>query len=420
MTRRQLLPNVYLTFLPSEKFKTGLLSAQMVSPLRRETAGRNALLVNVLSRGTARYPDMAAMNRAMDLLYGAELAPMVRKKGENQVFGFAASFVDERYLPDGERLLEPVADLMGELFCQPATQGGRLNAGYVTGERENLADLLRSAVNDKAAYANLRLIEEMCAREPYGVGRMGKAEDVEKVSPRRLNSHYQQVLATARLELFYCGAAREERVRGALTRAFAALPRRGEGETAPTVRQKAPDSCHTVVEELDVSQGQLCVGFRAEGGDAPATRLVNAMFGGGGNSRLFWNVRERLSLCYCADSVYHRKKEIITVSAGIDPASYQRALEEILAQLEALARGDWEDWELESARNYLLGGLREMEDSARAMEDFAIGQTACGGEETLQGIARALREVTRERIMAAAGAVRLDTVYFLKGRDARV
>ena len=67
MTRQNLMDNVYLTYVPSEKFKTSFLSAQMVVPLAPETAGLNALLVNVLGRGTLRCPDMAAIARELEL-----------------------------------------------------------------------------------------------------------------------------------------------------------------------------------------------------------------------------------------------------------------------------------------------------------------------------------------------------------------
>ena len=63
MTRQMLMDNVYLTHIPSDKFKTSYFSAQMAAPLRAGTAGRNALLVNVLGRGTARLPDMAALGQ---------------------------------------------------------------------------------------------------------------------------------------------------------------------------------------------------------------------------------------------------------------------------------------------------------------------------------------------------------------------
>ena len=417
MTRQMLMENVYLTYIPSEKFKTSFFSAQMAAPLRAETAGLNALMVNVLSRGTARCPDMAAIGRELDMLYGARLEPTVRKKGENQLFGFVASCVDDRFLPAGERLLEPVTDLLGDMYCRPAADGGRLREDYADSERANLIDEIRSIVNDKRVYAARRLLEEMCAGEPYGVRRMGRAEDVERISLRALDEHYRTILPQGRLELFYCGSAARERVAGAFARAFEGLPRRGRLEPAATTRRPAPEQVRLTVEEMDVTQGKLCLGLRTDSADMAATMLMNAMFGGASTSKLFMNVREKLSLCYYAGSAYHRQKGIITVSSGIEFANYDRALAEIYAQLEALRDGDWEEWELQGARSSLCSGLRSMEDSAASLEDFVMGQAAAGGEETIPGLLEAVRQVTPERIRAAAGAVRPDTVYFLRGRE---
>ena len=129
-------------------------------------------------------------------------------------------------------------------------------------------------------------------------------------------------------------------------------------------------------------------------------------------------MRDKLSLCYYAGSVYHRQKGIITVSSGIESGSYDRAVEEIFAQLDALRQGSWEDWELESARQSLLSGIRSMEDSAGSLEDYMLGVAAVGGDETLEGLSAALREVTPQRVRDAAAAVKPDTIYFLKGKEA--
>ena len=125
-TRTQLADGMYLTYLPAEKFKTSLLSAQFVTPLRRETAAAYALLPAVLRRGTVSCPDMGALSARLDKLYGAHINYTVRKKGENQCAGFVASLIDDSYAPGGEKLLEPVAALLGELICNPATERGRV------------------------------------------------------------------------------------------------------------------------------------------------------------------------------------------------------------------------------------------------------------------------------------------------------
>ena len=65
------MEGVYLTYLPARKFKTGILSAQFVTPLRQETASAYALLPAVLRRGTVTYPDIPAYAAEVQAYYTA-------------------------------------------------------------------------------------------------------------------------------------------------------------------------------------------------------------------------------------------------------------------------------------------------------------------------------------------------------------
>lgn len=415
--RREIMENVYLTYLPATKFKTGCLSAQLVTPLRRETAAWNALLPPVLSRGTVRYPDMESLSAAMDRLYGMNLSTTIRKRGERQCVGFVTTVIDDRYAPGGEPLLEPAAQLLGELFLDPVTRGGRFLPEYVESEKTNLIDSIRSIRNDKRDWADRRLLEEMCAAEPYGVSRWGDEPSAAKINNQKLYQYSQRLLAESRLELFYCGSAERRRVEDALLEAFAALPRGVPAELSAPERPAAPSEPRFVTETMDVTQGKLAMGFRCATDDVPAMILANLLFGGTSNSKLFMNVREKLSLCYYASSLYARSKGILTVSSGIETKDYDRALTEILHQLEAVQRGEWEDWELAAARSAMRASLQSLGDSQGAMENYYLGQAATGQDESPEELLVLLSEVTPERIRAAAQSVKLDTVYFLKGRE---
>jgi len=417
MTRRELMNGVHLTYLPAGKFKTNLISAQFVLPLTRETASWNALLPNVLHRGTMRYPDMESLSKAMDLLYGAQISGTVRKKGENLCIGFVGSFLEEKYLPEKAALLEPVTALMGELLCDPATTSGRFIPAYVEGEKQNLIDLIRSSINDKRDYAAKRLIQEMCGDEPYGVMRLGDEKSVKKINNGKLFLYYQNLLATAPLELCYCGLIPPDRVERAFREAFASLPRQNIQPWGITQRRPAPETPRYVTEEMDVTQGKLSMGFRCESRDWAALMLANMLFGGSSTSKLFMNVRERLSLCYYASSSYHRVKGIITVQSGIECEKYQTVHDEILAQLAAVQRGEWEEWEKESALRMLINALNSLGDSAGQMEDFFLSQTVLDLGGTPESIRQQLLAVDDERICLAAQSIKLDTVYFLKGGE---
>ena len=415
--RKELSPGVFFNYVHATKFKTGLLSAQLVVPLDAEQTAAGALLPAVLRRGTARHGDMLALSRALDRLYGAGLSFTVRKKGENQCFGFLASFIDDRLALGGEKLLEPAAELLGEVLLRPATDGGVFRCDYVDGEKDNLIDAIRSILDDKRDYAGKRLIEEMCRGERYGIPRLGTEDAVAALDGAVLWDFYQRTLMTARVELFYCGSAELDRVDDALRRGVAALPHGERVLPAASVRVAAPETPREFSETMDVTQGKLSMGWRAATEDSHAMMLANLIFGGYSNSKLFLNVREKLSLCYYASSGFHRSKGIVTVSSGVDFADEQRARTEILAQLASVQRGEIEPWELEGAKGVLFSAVRSREDSGTRMEENLLGQAATGLWESDEELIAALDAVTPERVAAAARSMTLDTVYFLKGEE---
>ena len=182
-TRTQLADGMYLTYLPAGKFKTSLLSAQFVTPLRRETAaayapgagGTAAGHRQLPGYGGAECPAGQAVWRPYQL-YGPQ-------KGENQCVGFVASPIDDSLCPGGEKLLEPVAELLGELICDPATERDGLCPPILESEKTNLIDAIRSIINDKREYADGRLLREMCAGEALRHSEAGRREGCRKTEP---------------------------------------------------------------------------------------------------------------------------------------------------------------------------------------------------------------------------------------------
>ena len=423
VTRRELFPGVWLRAVHTNKFKSSYLSVTLLVPLDRRTAGANALIPEVLRRGTAIHPDMESLSAALDELYGGAIEPVVRKKGESQCVGFAASFLDDAYALKGEKILEPAANLLGEVLLKPYTEKGVFSSGYTDGEKANLIDRIRAQINDKRTYAVRRLTREMCKYEAFGADKLGDEESVSNLTPESLWEQYQKLLREARVEVYFCGSADPDRVAGALRSALSALPV-NEDRVDPVcdVRVTAGPEPIVVEETMDVTQGKLALGFRTGGltcweEEYPALYLATAVFGGTTLSKLFMNVREKLSLCYYASATLERMKGLVLVSSGIEFDKYETARNEILAQLEAVKRGEIEDWELEGSRRTLISACMTTLDEQSRQEEFWLGQAAAGLEESPEEFAARLEAVTREQVAAAAQKWELDTIYFLKGKE---
>lgn len=419
--RTELMPGVFLSHLRSDKFKTACMSVTLLTQLRRETAAMNAVIPFVLRRGTTRYGDMEQLSRRMDELYGAAVEPVVRRIGEIQCIGFYGSFPEPDYLPGGEALLGDTCALMAQLLLDPVTRGGLLLPQYVDSEREKLLDIIRSRMNDKRSYALSRCIEEMCCYEDFAVSRFGSESEAENIHYKKLTRHYRELIQTCPVEIFYCGKTDFKAVSAAMRDAFSAMPR-GEidYDIGTDLRMNAvEDHVRFVEEEMDVTQGKLVLGFRLgecmEEPDIPALYVFNAVYGSGATSKLFMNVREKLSLCYYASSAVYLHKGIMLVSSGIEFDKLDAARDEILAQLDSVRRGEITDDELRSAKKSVASDLRAVQDSIGELEGFYLSQALDGLDYGPAELAALAEDVTKEDVQAIAESIECDLIYFLKG-----
>ena len=415
----ELFPGVTLRCIRDTRFKQGALSIQLLRPMTHEEAALNALLPAVLLRGCESCPDLKQIIHRLDDLYGASIGALVRRIGDYQTTGFYCGFMEDRFALEGDRILSPMVSFAGELLLRPVLENGVFSQDFVESEKKNLISAIESQRSDKRAYAAARLLENMCQNDSFGIPRLGNAEQVAAITAESLYRHYRRILEESALELFYVGSASMEEVADAVRPLVAGLDRRLQPLPRQTAYQPSPESRET--ETMEIAQGKLSLGFTTsitnQDPRFAAMQLCNAIFGSGMTSKLFMQVREKLSLCYAIGSSYYGSKGIVTVNAGIDTCQEKAATEAIMQQLQACQAGQITENELQSARESILSSLRAVCDSPGAMEAF-FGVAALNGlNRSLEEYAAQIRAVTLEDIAAAAQTLHLHSSFFLKGED---
>ena len=410
----ELFPGVTLRCFPDHRFKQSCLSIQLVRPLCREEAAMNALVPAVLLRGTETAPDLRAITLRLDDLYGASVGALVRKVGDVQTTGFYCNFIDDRYTM-GEALMPAMVEFVAQLLFRPVPENGVFRADFVESEKKNLISTLQTQLNNKRAYATARLLETMCKDDPFGIPRLGREEDVQRITPQALYDHYRKILTESRVDLFYVGPQDAHRVAALLKplfadRAYVPLPaqtpfRGGAGETA--------------VQTMDVTQGKLAIGYctpiTSRDPDFAAMQVLNTLFGAGMTSKLFMEIREKQSLCYDIGSSYYGSKGIMTVSAGIDWDKEALVSGQIEDQLKACKAGDITPEELQSAKESLCSALESTHDSPGAIEGY-YANGALSGHFTDPGTyIGQVQAVTAADCARVAQTVQKHSSFFLKG-----
>ncbi len=418
--RSQLLPEVYLTCTKTDQFRTGCLFVLLTTELKREDAAKNALLPRVLRRGTAQYPDMQALNGALEMLYGTSIEPVALKKGELHCVGFAADFPDGAFVPEGGDLLEQVISLVGSMLLEPNTRGGMLLPDYVESEREKLLQELQGAADYKASYAAKQLRSKMCQGERYAVDRLGEENQARSIGYQGLTKHYRRILAKARLEIYCCSSADFERVARAVRSAFSALPRGDVGALTPTQILCTPKQgkVRRFTEEMDVAQARLVMGYRLGEGmqhpDHAAIAIFHMLLGGSANSMLFRQLRQEKGLCYSVSASADRHKGVLFLSAGVEAEKLpeaEAAMREVVAKI---ADGAFTEEMLEASKRELINHLRLSADQPGGLGVQWLDLKLLALEYTPEEWIGLLDCVTKAQVAAVAADVREDAVYWLR------
>ncbi len=416
MQKYEIKNGINLYYIEDKKHKTVSAAFYLHRAIRRDEVTYNSLLASVLNRGTRKLPDINALNKYLEGLYGAVCEVNIGKKYGVQSIISAFSTVSDKYT--GENTVEKCINIMLDFIYDPKLSDGVFDASYVDSEKKNLKDYIEGLSNDKRSYANLRCVEEMCEGELMGIKDTGYVEDIAGITPESLYKHYKNIITTSPIDIFVSGDVDIEKVVDVF-KAYLADVEFCIKPLENIIDEPKEVSGKTVVDKFEVNQGKLAMGFRtytfAGDDDYYAMLVANSVFGGGAHSKLFANVREKLSLAYYVSSRFTKFSGIMLVSSGVEFANFKKAEDEIMVQFDAVRNGDFTDEEVKVAKESIINVYRSYFDSQFYLRDYYIGNILYGIDETIEQAIEKVRNVTPDRIKSAFEKVKLDVRYYLTG-----
>ncbi|MBR3817369.1 MAG: insulinase family protein [Clostridia bacterium] len=418
MERKNIAPGVRLFTHNTAQFKNAVVSLNITAPLDGDTSAR-ALLIHTLARTSMNYPTVYEMNRRLASLYGAGLSASVKKIGEAQVLSLVLVCLDDRFALKGESVLSEGVDLLVNAFLKPDITPTGFKEENITREKRLLIEKIDSERDDKRVYALTRMTEEMCRDEFYGTDRLGDKDTISALDGKELFRVWKNMLFNCPIQINVTGNFDKAETEKLFTDRFNAIGRKAENITEVRTEfiSEAYES-RTVTEKQKIKQGKLVIGMRAgmtyEGDNFPALKIMTAIFGSGTFSKLFMNVREKMSLCYYCSARLIDSKGIITVESGVETENANKALEAIRNELDAVRRGDFTDEIIEQAKLSITDSYKSFSDSVLYIDMWATMQCNKPDFRSPEDYAAMMKDVSREEIIVAANMVTEDTVFILE------
>jgi len=419
----QLSNGVEGLFIKNSRFNTTLISYNFYTPLKKESIAENALLPFMLTSCGKKYPDFSKLNYKLAKLYGATLDASTEKFGDYQLIKMKITVINDRFSLDEDSLVKNASDMLLGLIFEPNTENCEFFEDDLKREKRKAIEHIKGELSEKRIYAKNRLISEIYGDEPYGLPKCGTIEDVEKITGASLYNAWENLLRTAFVRVQVVGAAMPNGLFETISERFDSIERCNITDCKQTTPTPAVDIPKTVTEHMDITQGKLCLGFSSEcfGNDDVSLpfMVMSDIFGGGPYSRLFSNVREKMSLCYYCSAASLRSKGLLTVESGVETQNCEKAEKEILNQLEIIKNNEFSDFEFESSIKSITDALNSYYDSQNTLDTWYVIKINNDSLYSPTDLANMLASVTREDVVKVAQGIKLNTVYKLLPKEAK-
>ena len=419
--KKEVKQGINLHNINTNKFKTNLYAVFLATPLSRENVTKNALLTAVLRRGTKNIESQVLISKKLEEMYGASFDCGIEKTGDNHIIKFYLETINEAFLPEKEELDKKCIELLFDIILNPLVQNDGFKPEYLESEKKKLKQIIEGKIDNKRTYSFERCVEEMFKDEPYGLYKFGYVEDLEKITPQNLYQYYKELIKKCKIDIFVSGNLKDTDINNLIennAEIKALEARTPEYVENKENSEKIPVREEKVVEEkMQVGQGNLVIGLSSNSqikNEKFVMSVYNAILGGGANSKLFQNVREKNSLAYTAGSTFRRQKNTIFIRCGIEIENYQKALDTIKEQIEDMKNGNFTEEDIENAKKLIVSSVKGISSEQDTEITYYYGQELSDTFTTIDDYVTKINNVTKSNIEEVAKEIWINTVYFLR------
>lgn len=405
----------------NDKFKSIYISYNFTMEVKENSVfSNNAVLGALMAKSSRKYQTQKEIEKYLNSLYGANYDVNVEKYGDLYNLEFRIEYINKKFLPGNEDLLENILNFLKEMIYNPADWTDE----NIKREKEFILERINERKDEKLKYGVQRAEELLCKDEPFGVFLYGDQDNVQNVDKDVLKNAYSELLKSCVTVIISGNLEGYDNIEETFNEVFKNIEFSSKEVTdlIYNTKRESDNKTEEVKEYQDTTQSVLSLGLRIKDctiDDFYALNLYNAILGTTPSSKLFQNVREKESLAYTVRSRYYRFKDIIVIFAGINKENYQKAVDVIKEQIEAIKKGEISKVEFESAKDSLMADLLEWKDSKIAMAKMKFANIIAfkDADITVEDMRERMSRVTLEDVIRVANLVSVEKIFVLGGVD---
>ncbi len=398
--------------IETDKFKRNMIKINFKKKIVKKDLTLRNLITKVLLNSNGNYKTRRELEIKTEDLYNLSCGGSTSISGNYILTSFKSVFLNEKYTEKNMNL-ESIKFFFNLIF-NPLVNNNKFTT-FDLAYRE-LNDEINTYKDNKGRYAKLKMFENLDPTRPHKA--VGYIEDLENITNEELYDEYKKMLKSDEIDIFIIGNFDSDIIKGHIENLIN-INTVKKSSGLHFIDYKKEKKLPKIIKEKDtIEQTKLSIGIKLFNlTDFELKYVLNLytyILGGGPDSKLFKNVREKNSLCYSINATYNPIDKLIIISAGINKEDCKKTISLIKQQLQDMSKGDFSEQELEAGILTYVNALKDIEDYPSSILRMYESKEYLNFD-LIETRIEEIKKVNIKDIIKVSKKIKLDTIFVLEG-----
>lgn len=397
--------------ITTDKFKSVSMKVNFKKKIEKQDITYRNLLTKLLLQSNKDYPNKQSLEIATEDLYNQGISANNYISGNYIITSFNTTFLNETYTE--KNMNEKSIEFFLGLIFKPNVSNKQF--AYFDLAQRLVKDEIDTIKDDPKSYSIQRLAEEM---NEFSFNPIGYLDDLEKITNEDVYNYYENMLKSDLIDIFIIGNINADKTKNLINKKFNVNTIKKPGKSHFIVNDKIRKRAKSIEENMPLEQAKLCLGFKLSSlTDFEIKYVMNVycyILGGGPDSKLFKNVREKHSLCYNISCFHRPVTNTMIITAGVNKEDAKKCISLIKKEINKMAKGDFSDSDIQSAKIIGVNALKEIEDYQSSIIKIFESHEYLNFD-LLDERSLSINNVTKQDVVNLSKKIHLDTIYLLEG-----
>lgn len=400
-----------LHLIKSNNFKTISFKIVFWNELKKEDLAYRNMLVNNLLFSSHKYNTNRKIAIRKEELYSADIYGKTYRKGTQIVTEICLSSIEDKFAEEGN--FRESLEFLFDCINNPNINNGAFDETSFNITKDNITNSIKSE-KENPNFEAYQKYKELIGKDKVFVGSiLGTLEDVENITPSSLYEYYKTFFDDNHIDIYVLGNVEEKDILD-----IDKYLKFGSNRISYTSTYVNYEKDYSEKEEdSKFNQSKLFMGGSikslTEHEKKYESIIYNIILGNSPTSKLFQNIREKMSYAYTISSSINRLDGMFVISAGISSKNYESTKNEVMNQIKEMKQGLFNDKDINDAKEVILSIIEEINDNPWSIIDH-YNNYLYFGADTIENQIQEINKIQKDDIVNVANKINIDTVFLLK------